>query len=484
MTNNSVVLETNVPNLKLRARGKVRDIYDDGDRLLFIATDRISAFDYILATGIPEKGRVLTQMTLFWLDFLRDVIPNHFLSTDMSGLPPELEGRSMWVKRAEMFDIECVARGYISGSGWKDYQRTGAVCGIPLPKGLKESDQLPEPIFTPATKAQTGHDENISFDQAAEIIGADLAGKLRDLTLGIYKKAADYARARGIIIADTKFEFGMIDGQIILCDEVLTPDSSRFWPLETYSPGGAQPSYDKQFVRDYLESIHWNKQPPAPALPEDVARRTSEKYKEAYRDIDRARSLIVNLLDILLVIVVGVRSSPDSWPDSLGWESDSSRRSAAFCSGSGSIGFRRSGFTNTSRGSRSPLSNLLGFFAVFFGFVMLGALIGKLLSKLFRWTGLSWLDRLLGGAFGFVRGGLIAVAFVAVLLAFASKPLPNWMVDSKILPYAIDASDVCAALAPAAVKDAFRESMRDIQKIWDENLKKKKRKPDLKDADS
>jgi phosphoribosylaminoimidazole-succinocarboxamide synthase len=285
MTHDKVVLETNVPSLKLRARGKVRDIYDDGDRLLFIATDRISAFDYILATGIPEKGRVLTQMTLFWLEFLRDVIPNHFLSTDMSGLPPELEGRSMWVKRANMIDIECVARGYISGSGWKDYQRTGAICGIPLPSGLRESDQLPEPIFTPATKAQTGHDENISFDQASAIIGADLAAKLRDLTLAIYKKASDYARARGIIIADTKFEFGMVDGKIILADEVLTPDSSRFWPLETYSPGGAQPSYDKQFVRDYLESIHWNKQPPAPALPDDVAQRTSEKYKEAYRTL-------------------------------------------------------------------------------------------------------------------------------------------------------------------------------------------------------
>jgi phosphoribosylaminoimidazole-succinocarboxamide synthase len=285
MTNNAVVLETNVPGLKLRARGKVRDIYDDGDRLLFIATDRISAFDYILATGIPEKGRVLTQMTLFWLDFLRDTIRNHFLSTDMSGLPAELEGRSMWVKRANMIDIECVARGYISGSGWKDYQRTGAVCGIPLPKGLRESDALPEPIFTPATKAQTGHDENISFEQASAIIGADLAARLRDLTLSIYKKASDYARAKGIIIADTKFEFGMVNGEIILADEVLTPDSSRFWPLDTYSPGGAQPSYDKQFVRDYLESIHWNKQPPAPALPDDVALRTSEKYKEAYRTL-------------------------------------------------------------------------------------------------------------------------------------------------------------------------------------------------------
>jgi phosphoribosylaminoimidazole-succinocarboxamide synthase len=285
MKNHDVVLETKVPGLKLRARGKVRDIYDDGDRLLFIATDRISAFDYILATGIPEKGRVLTQMTLFWLDFLRDVVPNHFLSTDMSGLPPELEGRSMWVKRAEMFDIECVARGYISGSGWKDYQRTGAVCGIPLPPGLRESDALPEPIFTPATKAQTGHDENISFEQASSIVGADLATRLRDLTLSIYKKAADYARARGIIIADTKFEFGTVNGEIILADEVLTPDSSRFWPQETYAPGGAQPSYDKQFVRDYLESIHWNKQPPAPALPDDVALRTSEKYKEAYRTL-------------------------------------------------------------------------------------------------------------------------------------------------------------------------------------------------------
>jgi len=279
MTNASVMLESSVPGLKLRARGKVRDIYEDGDRLLFIATDRISAFDYILATGIPDKGRVLTQMTLFWLDFLRDMVPNHFLSSDV---PAGLEGRAMWVRKAEMIEVECVARGYISGSGWKDYLRTGSVCGIPLPKGLKESDQLPEPIFTPATKAQTGHDENISFETMTSIVGADLAAKLRDLTLGIYQRAADYARSRGIIIADTKFEFGMIDGRIILADEVLTPDSSRFWPLASYAPGGAQPSYDKQYVRDYLESIHWNKQPPAPALPDDVARRTSEKYKEAY----------------------------------------------------------------------------------------------------------------------------------------------------------------------------------------------------------
>ena len=280
MKQNSVVLESSVPGLKLRGRGKVRDIYEDGDRLLIVATDRISAFDYILATGIPDKGRVLTQMTLFWLDFLRDMVPNHLLSTDV---PEGLEGRAMWVRRADMIDVECVARGYISGSGWKDYKATGAICGIPLPQGLRESGALPEPIFTPATKATSGHDENIPFADVAAKIGAELAAKLRDLTLAIYKKASDYALTRGIIIADTKFEFGIVDGKVILADEVLTPDSSRFWPKETYAPGGAQPSYDKQYVRDYLESIHWNKQPPAPALPDDVARRTSEKYKEAYR---------------------------------------------------------------------------------------------------------------------------------------------------------------------------------------------------------
>jgi len=283
MTQHTVLLETQVPGLKLRARGKVRDIYEDGDRLLIVATDRISAFDYILATGIPEKGRVLTQMTLFWLEFLRDMVPNHFLSTDTTGLPPELEGRSMWVRRADMIEIECVARGYLSGSGWKDYCRTGAVCGIALPAGLRESDALPEPIFTPATKAQSGHDENVSFEEVCGRIGSDLAVRLRDLTLAIYRRASEYALARGILIADTKFEFGMVDGKLILADEVLTPDSSRFWPRETYAPGGPQPSYDKQYVRDYLESISWNKQPPAPSLPEEVARRTGEKYQEAFR---------------------------------------------------------------------------------------------------------------------------------------------------------------------------------------------------------
>ncbi len=277
-----MLLETSLPGYQSFARGKVRDVYEDGDRLLIVATDRISAFDFILATGIPDKGRLLTQMTLFWLDFLREVTPNHVLSADMSGLPPEFQGRSMWVRRAEMFPVECVARGYLAGSGWKDYQRSGAVCGIPLPAGLQESSALPEPIFTPATKAQSGHDENVSFQQAEEIVGSETAAKLRDLTLTLYSRAAQYARTRGILIADTKFEFGLVDGRIVLADEVLTPDSSRFWPADRYHPGRSQPSYDKQYVRDYLESIHWNKQPPAPALPEEVARRTSQKYKEAY----------------------------------------------------------------------------------------------------------------------------------------------------------------------------------------------------------
>ena len=284
------VLQTNVPGLKLRARGKVRDIYEDGDRLLIVATDRISAFDCVLPTGIPDKGRVLTQMSVFWFDFLRDVTATHFLTANIDDYPSELRpfraqlaGRSMLVKRAEMVPIECVARGYLAGSGWKEYRASGTVCGIPLPKGLKESDRLPEPIFTPATKEQTGHDENISFDRMASIVGKDVAAKLRDLTLAIYTKAARYAESRGIIIADTKFEFGFIDGSLVLGDEVLTPDSSRFWPKNDYQPGRSQNSYDKQYVRDYLEAIHWSKQPPAPALPPEVALKTSEKYREAYR---------------------------------------------------------------------------------------------------------------------------------------------------------------------------------------------------------
>ncbi len=286
----SVLLNTDFPDLQLHASGKVRDVYGLGDgHLLFVATDRISAFDYVLATGIPHKGRVLNQMSLFWFDFLADVVPNHFVTADVNDYPREvrqyadhLRGRSMLVQRAEMFPVECVVRGYISGSAWKEYKASGTVCGIKLPDGLKESDALPEPIFTPSTKAVSGHDENISFEHMVSLVGADPAAELRDLTLKVYKKAAAYARQRGIIIADTKFEFGRTAKGITLADEVLTPDSSRFWPAAKYSPGKAQESYDKQYVRDYLEEIHWDKRPPAPALPADVARRTSDKYLEAY----------------------------------------------------------------------------------------------------------------------------------------------------------------------------------------------------------
>jgi phosphoribosylaminoimidazole-succinocarboxamide synthase len=285
-----ILLQTDFPELTLHARGKVRDLYSLNGQLLFVATDRISAFDYVLATGIPEKGRVLTQLSLFWFDFLKDVVKNHLITASVDQYPAalkkyadDLRGRSMLVTKAQMIDIECVARGYLSGSGWKEYQQTGAVCGIKLPAGLKESDKLPEPIFTPATKALSGHDENISIEEMAKRTGKDMAEKLRDLTLKIYKTAADYAAGRGIIIADTKFEFGQTSQGLILADEVLTPDSSRFWPADKYQPGKAQESFDKQFVRDYLEAIKWNKQPPAPSLPEDVARKTSEKYIEAYK---------------------------------------------------------------------------------------------------------------------------------------------------------------------------------------------------------
>ena len=284
------IFETHLPQAELVARGKVRDIYAAGDYLVIVATDRLSAFDYVLPTPIRDKGRVLTALTIFWLEQLQDVVSNHFVSANVSDYPAEfhayrdqLEGRSMLVHRAKMIDVECVARGYVSGSGWKDYRRDGRICGIPLPAGLRESEQLPEPIFTPASKAQSGHDENITFETVAERIGESLAGELRGLTLAIYGRAAEYAATRGIVIADTKFEFGFVGDRLVLADEVLTPDSSRFWPRESYRPGGAQPSFDKQYVRDYLESIHWNKQPPAPALPAEVMERTSEKYREAYR---------------------------------------------------------------------------------------------------------------------------------------------------------------------------------------------------------
>jgi phosphoribosylaminoimidazole-succinocarboxamide synthase len=287
-----VLLETELPGLHLTGRGKVRDIYSIDDALLIVATDRISAFDYILGTGIPDKGRVLTQMTLFWLDYLKPVVANHLITADVREYPAvlrpfadQLEGRSMLVRKAQMIDVECVARGYLSGSGWKEYRASGTVCGIVLPSNLQESDKLPEPIFTPATKAQSGHDENISFDTMVGLIGTELAEKLSRTTLAIYQTAAEYALSRGIIIADTKFEFGFVNGELILADEVMTPDSSRFWPADQYRPGGPQPSYDKQYVRDYLEEIRWNKQPPAPALPAEVAIRTSEKYKQAYREL-------------------------------------------------------------------------------------------------------------------------------------------------------------------------------------------------------
>jgi len=289
----TVLLHTEFPELQFHASGKVRDVYRLGnDRLLFVATDRISAFDYILASGIPHKGRVLTQISLFWFDFLKDVVPNHLITADVNLYPPELRkyadqlrGRSMEVIQADMVPVECVVRGYISGSAWTEYKATGKVCGIDLPQGLQESDQLPEPIFTPATKAVTGHDENIPFDEMVRIVGGELSETLRDLTLKMYRKASEYARQRGIIIADTKFEFGSTPRGITLADEVLTPDSSRFWPSDRYKPGRAQDSYDKQYVRDYLEEIRWNKQPPAPALPAEVVRKTSEKYLEAYEQL-------------------------------------------------------------------------------------------------------------------------------------------------------------------------------------------------------
>jgi phosphoribosylaminoimidazole-succinocarboxamide synthase len=271
-----------LPSLELIATGKVRDVYRvDARHLLIVATDRISAFDCILPDPIPRKGEVLTQLSVFWFDFLRDVTPTHFVSTDAAAYP-SVAGRSMLVRTAEMIPIECVARGYLAGSGWKEYCTSGTVCGIPLPPGLRIGEKLPAPIFTPAHKAQTGHDENISLAKMAEVTGEDLAERLRTLTLEIYNKAAKYARTCGIILADTKFEFGFIDGELALCDEVLTPDSSRFWPAARWSPGGPQVSYDKQFVRDYLETLSWDKRPPAPHLPANIIEKTSVKYLEAY----------------------------------------------------------------------------------------------------------------------------------------------------------------------------------------------------------
>lgn len=283
-----VVLETNLQGLTLSSRGKVRDIYALDDKLLIVATDRISAFDCVLPTGIPWKGHVLTALTRFWLEFLADVTPNHMITTDVNAMGEEvrrhasvLRGRSMLVKKAKALPVECVVRGYLAGSGWKEYQEKGGVCGVALPSGLRESAELPQPIFTPSTKAATGHDENITLEEAGRLIGWQIAEELRNRSLAVYKRARDYARRRGIIICDTKFEWGVVGGSLVLIDEVLTPDSSRFWPAEGHAPGRSQPSYDKQFVRDYLIQIGWNKEPPAPELPADIVRKTSEKYLEA-----------------------------------------------------------------------------------------------------------------------------------------------------------------------------------------------------------
>jgi phosphoribosylaminoimidazole-succinocarboxamide synthase len=275
-------------SVQLHAQGKVRDVYEAGDHLLMVATDRISAFDVVLPTTIPDKGRVLTGLSLYWFDQVVGIVPHHLLSADPSSFPepftnrPDLAGRAMLVKRARMVPIECVARGYLSGSGWKEYRESGTVCGIPLPGGLVESDRVPEPIFTPATKATTGHDINISLEEAADLVGRGLAERLKELTLAVYEHAARVAEDCGIILADTKFEFGFADGELILCDEVLTPDSSRFWPADRYAPGGPQPSFDKQYVRDWLDRSGWNHEPPPPDLPDEVVRTTAARYREAY----------------------------------------------------------------------------------------------------------------------------------------------------------------------------------------------------------
>ncbi len=284
-----LVLNTDFPDLKLAGRGKVRDIYDLGESLLIVTTDRISAFDVIMNEGIPGKGYVLTQISAFWFRLMEDIIPNHIISTEVADFPAEcrkyaetLRGRSMLVRKAKPLPVECIVRGYLAGSGWKEYLSTGSVCGIALPAGLRESDRLPEPIFTPSTKAEIGdHDENIAFDKMVELCGRELAEKAKEATIRIYMKARDIASGKGIIIADTKFEFGVYDGGLIIIDECLTPDSSRFWPSDSYRPGGPQPSFDKQFLRDYLETLHWNKKAPAPPLPEEIIRRTADKYREA-----------------------------------------------------------------------------------------------------------------------------------------------------------------------------------------------------------
>jgi phosphoribosylaminoimidazole-succinocarboxamide synthase len=291
----SVVRETHLEGLPLR-RGKVRDVYDLGDRLLIVATDRLSAYDVVLPTGIPDKGRILTALSLWWFDFLKDITPNHLITTDIALMGPAaqsqasvLAGRTMLCRKAKVFPVECVIRGYLAGSGWREYKTSGTVCGLCLPSGLKQCDRLPEPIFTPATKAETGHDENISFERAKDMIGAAAATTLRDRSLAVYRKAAEYARRHGILIADTKFEWGEAEGRIILVDEVLTPDSSRFWPADTYEPGRDQQSFDKQFVRNWLDTLDWDRTPPGPVLPDDIVAKTRAKYVEAYERLTGKR---------------------------------------------------------------------------------------------------------------------------------------------------------------------------------------------------
>ncbi len=290
-----VVTRTEIPVAPLVSRGKVRDIYDLGENLLIVSTDRISAFDHILPNGIPDKGAVLNQLSAFWFGRTAGLVQNHLVSVDMADLPAslqpyrdQLEGRFTLARKARMLPVECIVRGYISGSGWNDYRKTGTICGMALPAGMVESDRLPQPMFTPSTKAETGHDENIRFEQAAEILGGPLAQKVRDAAITVYRHAAEYALTRGIIIADTKFEFGLIGDDLILADEVLTPDSSRFWPADSYAPGQSQPSFDKQYVRDWLLGIQWNKEPPVPVLPDEVVMVTSEKYREAYQRLTGA----------------------------------------------------------------------------------------------------------------------------------------------------------------------------------------------------
>lgn len=290
--NEGVLLKTDFKSLKLFRRGKVRDVYDLADKLLIVSTDRVSCFDVVLPCGIPCKGKVLTSISLFWFDFIKSIMPHHFITADLNNYPAEtkqyaeqLNGRSMLVLKSKALPVECVVRGYLSGSGWKEYQKQGSICGIPLPKGLKESDKLPEEIFTPTTKADVGHDQNVDQRYVEGLLGKEVADKIRVKSIEVYKKASAYALSKGMIIADTKFEFGVHNGEVIIIDEVLTPDSSRFWPLDEYAPGRGQPSFDKQFVRDYLESLDWDKTPPAPGLPEEIISKTTQKYLEAYQKL-------------------------------------------------------------------------------------------------------------------------------------------------------------------------------------------------------